>query len=522
MSLTDDAATFHAALLADDNLIGRLTTLRGWTHAAITELGIGIDGPNVTIPVRNAAGAIVNLLRYAPNPARRGNGPKLRALPDHPRDLFPSPEMVEGDYLVIVEGEPDAITGTSLGLPCVAIPGVNHRPDAARFAGKTVLVLFDNDEPGNTAAAKWAKALCRVATVKRGTWPNDGDDLTTVWKRDPARFAATFVTVEDTAKPVGPPRLPIQSFGDFADSVGPRDETRNYLGALFRGGQRTHVIGPIGHGKTTFMAEATACAVHGRDFLGLRGRGGIRALYIDLEMPRELLLGTLKAARFDTGSPLFDVVSLPDGLEVDRNAEHREMIENSMEDYHIIVIDPWYKLIADELSEGMRNVRTVISFLDGLRVRNPRTAVVVGFHANEAQKGQKVGRLGDASGYKAFQRPADTAVVFERIKGNRSRLSWAKTRDPELPKMGEEWLLEWTRGEGFEKVERRRATDELYDHVTNEWQNVYDISDAAGMSRARASNLLNELLAYGRVDRQMIGKRAEWRRADAMQGKLAA
>ena len=164
MSLTDDAATFHAALLADNTLIGRLTDLRGWTRSAIIELGIGIDGANVTIPVRNAAGTIVNLLRYAPNPARRGNGPKLRALPGAPRDLFPSPEMVEGDYVVLVEGEPDAITGTSMGQPCVAIPGVNHRPDAARFADKTVLVLFDNDDPGNTAAAKWAKALCRVAS----------------------------------------------------------------------------------------------------------------------------------------------------------------------------------------------------------------------------------------------------------------------------------------------------------------------------------------------------------------------
>jgi hypothetical protein len=88
--------------------------------------------------------------------------------------------------------------------------------------------------------------------------------------------------------------------------------------------------------------------------------------------------------------------------------------------------------------------------------------------------------------------------------------------------MGAEWILEWTRGAGFVKAERRKATDELFDHVTDEWQNVYDISDAAGMSRARASNLLNELLAYGRVDRQLIGKRAEWRKADAMQGKLAA
>ncbi len=521
LSLADDAATYHAALLADETAIARLNKLRGWTLQAITELGIGLDGHRVTIPVRNAAGDVTNLLRYAPNPETR-KGEKLRALPGHTRDLFPAPESFDGDYVVLVEGEPDAITGRSLGHPCVAIPGTSHRPDPARFTGKTVLVLFDRDDPGDGAAKKWAKALCRAATVKVGRWPNDGDDLTGVWKRNPAKFAATFVAVEDAAVEVGPPKLPIQTFKEFSDSIGPRDETRNYLGAFFRGGQRTHVIGPIGHGKTTLMAEAVSSAVHGRDFLGFRGRGGLRGLYIDLEMPRELLLATLKAARFDPTSPLFDVVSLPDGLEVDKNAEHREMIANAMGDYHIVVIDPWYKLLADELSEGMRNVRAVISFLDELRGQHPRTSLVVGFHANEAQKGAKVGRLGDASGYKAFQRPADTAVVFERIRGNRSRITWAKTRDAELPKMGDEWLVEWERGAGFTRVERRKATDELYDHVSDKWQSVYDLMDVTEWSRNRISAILNELLEQGRVDRQLIGKRAEWRRADAMQGKLAA
>jgi hypothetical protein len=524
LALADDAATFHAALLADDALLERLHTLRGWTPDAITQLGIGLDGNRVTIPIRDAGGNVINLLGYLPNPARR-QGVKLRALAGQPRDLFPAPESIDGDYIVLVEGEPDAITGHSFGIPCVAIPGTSHRPDAARFAGKDVLVLFDNDDSGNGAAAKWAKALCRVAKVKRGSWPKDGDDLTTVWKRDPEAFRATFVAVEDAAVEVGPPKLSVVSYKDFAAGVGERDESLDYLGPLFCGGQRTHIIGPIGHGKTTFMAEAVAAAVEGRDFLGFQGRGNIRALYIDLEMPQRLLLATLKAARFDLNNDRFQLAHYPDGLKIDISADDREMLENTIADYQVVAIDPWYKLIAEELSEGMKRVRDVISFLDGLRSRNPRTAVVVGFHANEPQRGVKFGRLGDASGYKAFQRPADTAVMFERLNGDRSRITWAKVRDERLPKMQTDWLIEWARGEGFTRVEALSAVDQVEALLTRTWETSFAIGERWGKKPEYAARVLNELVAQGRAESEGSsaggrGKAKRWRIANADQGSL--
>jgi hypothetical protein len=525
VGLADDAATHHTALLADEIAIARLHHLRGWTVDALTRLGIGIDGHRVTIPVHDAHGNVVNILRYAPNPARR-NGPKVLSEKGAPRHLFPRPEDIDGDYVVLVEGEADAITAHSHGIPAVAIPGTGTRPDVTRLKGHEILVLFDNDDPGQKAAGEWCKALCRVAIVKRGAWPHDGDDLGDVWKRDPEGFRRTFLAVEEAARVVEPPRLNTVSYKDFAAGVGPRDESLDYLGPLFTGGQRTHIIGPIGHGKTTFMAEAVAAAVNGTEFLGFQGRGNLKALYIDLEMPQRLLLATLRAARFDIDDNNFHLAHYPDGLKIDTSAEHREMLENTVADYQIVAIDPWYKLIAEELSEGMRRVRDVISFLDGLRSRNPRTSIVVGFHANEPQRGVKLGGLGDASGYKAFQRPADTALIFERLgASDRSRITWAKARDERLPKLRTEWLVEWSRGEGFVRVEATKATDQVLGFLTDEWQTAFGVAEQWGKGQEYTARVLNELVTRGMAQSEGgskggRGRAKRFRVANANQGAI--
>ncbi len=51
----------------------------------------------------------------------------VRALRGQPRELFPAPEIVPvDDVLVLVEGEPDAVTATALGLRAVGVPGNQH------------------------------------------------------------------------------------------------------------------------------------------------------------------------------------------------------------------------------------------------------------------------------------------------------------------------------------------------------------------------------------------------------------
>jgi hypothetical protein len=104
------------------------------------------------------------------------------------RELFPAPEgiPVSEAALWLVEGEPDAVACTSLGLACVAIPGVGgwKKEWSERFRGRSVRVCFDCDSAGQDAAARVAADLTGIAPDLRivdladvvASWPDDGPE----------------------------------------------------------------------------------------------------------------------------------------------------------------------------------------------------------------------------------------------------------------------------------------------------------------------------------------------------------
>lgn len=153
-----EVAEWHHALLTRPAVLDRLLGLRGWTRAAVERLQLGLDGDRVTLPVRDGDGALCGLLRYAPNPDAR-DGRKLLAAKGSRRELFPAPESLTADTLAIVEGEGDVVTGWSLGLPAVAVPGTaSWRPEwGHRFAGRHVVVIPDCDDPGRRLAESVAR-----------------------------------------------------------------------------------------------------------------------------------------------------------------------------------------------------------------------------------------------------------------------------------------------------------------------------------------------------------------------------
>ncbi|HEV2771638.1 MAG TPA: DUF3631 domain-containing protein [Thermoleophilaceae bacterium] len=175
--------SYRGALEADAEALARLETLRGWTADAVRALGLGLDGARVVFPVRDADGALVNLLRHLPDPKGRNGGPKLLAESGCRRDLFPAPETLEGDETWLVEGEPDAVAAHSLGLAAVAVPGANGwRPEwAERFAGRRVVVLLDCDHGSREAAGQFARDLlehaAEVCVLDLDPTRDDGHDL---------------------------------------------------------------------------------------------------------------------------------------------------------------------------------------------------------------------------------------------------------------------------------------------------------------------------------------------------------
>lgn len=181
----EDVSRWHEALLGNEKALSRLSELRGWTREAAEALEIGLDAGKVTFPYRDAAGRLVGLGRYQPNPDKR-DGEKLKATAGSLREPYPPLEELDAaaEPLFLVEGEADAVLATSLDLDAVGLPGAaSWRSEwASRFAGRRVVVVMDCDSQGRSAAQRVAADLARVAAEMRvldlDPTRSDGFDLT--------------------------------------------------------------------------------------------------------------------------------------------------------------------------------------------------------------------------------------------------------------------------------------------------------------------------------------------------------
>ena len=126
-----------------------LLNRKGWSSATLRRFELGYDGERVTIPVREADGTLVSVLRYRPGAKQKMLAPRGAG-----RYLFPAPERIKVSDVWLVEGEPDAITAFELDLPAVAVPGVATWKSewVERFRGRTVTICFDADIQGRNAA----------------------------------------------------------------------------------------------------------------------------------------------------------------------------------------------------------------------------------------------------------------------------------------------------------------------------------------------------------------------------------
>jgi hypothetical protein len=228
-----DAARFATRLAESEAGCKRLHELRGWLPDALATLGVGFDGERITFPICNATGQLVNLLRWTPSP--KNGERKMLSGKGRPRDLFPAPESIEGAACWLVEGEPDAVSLRTLGLPAVAIPGVNWARKAAseahRFARFDRLnLLLDCDHQGREAAQTIGAAFAAAGIAPRvldlDPSRDDGYDVGD-YVREAAKLGADGLAsarqllgrmADDAASVVPPPPPDLEELLDSIDA----------------------------------------------------------------------------------------------------------------------------------------------------------------------------------------------------------------------------------------------------------------------------------------------------------------
>lgn len=172
-----------AALRADEMSEDRLKQLaadRGLPAVAFNGIGIGWNGLNYTIPIRNSKGRVKDIRLFHP-------GRKIRATPTASLELFGAGKLVVPeramDVVVVCEGEWDAIAFEWLrsavgktGYLTVGVPGASIFKDnwTYLFQNRDVLLAYDNDQPGLSGMELAKRKLTGVArSIRAISWPTN-------------------------------------------------------------------------------------------------------------------------------------------------------------------------------------------------------------------------------------------------------------------------------------------------------------------------------------------------------------
>ncbi len=221
-----------------------------------------------------------------------------------------------GSVVYLTEGEKHADALREWGLMATTNAGGagKFRADHAQaLVGHTVIVLGDNDEAGRKhvvgTMAKLQQAGVTAHTLELPNLRAKGDVVDWIGAGG-TKVALERLTdaviqpspeADEEAAATGEPPLGAQEAEPEAGAnahsslalwhwrARELEKPESLLGSVITNSSRTFIFGPTGLGKTHFALGMAACTVSGKGFGPWQASRQCRVLYVDGEMPRDLL-----------------------------------------------------------------------------------------------------------------------------------------------------------------------------------------------------------------------------------------
>lgn len=398
---------------------------KGWAPATLERLGVDIDtAGRFVFQVRDEAGELSGVVRYADD----GRHPKMKADAGTTRDLWPRPEDVDGSYVVVVEGEPDAVSAAELGYSAVGLPGTGKWQDTwpARIASGRdgVFYVADCDDVGRSRMKRAAELTTGADAFVIDMAPerDDGYDLgDALVDLGPAMARQFFDALLTDARPIdrqasstkptkpasGDERVPVSIRGSDVRIRPVRFLWRPWLPL----GKVTILAGAPGQGKSqlaAFMAAATTNAGFTDGDVMTPGSVVILTAEDDLAdtvAPRLLACGAdmkrweaiVMRRTMPRGVTADGLIKLPGDLDTLHARLHAG-------DVRLVVFDPVASFVGREHSTYVnQDVRDVLDPLAALAAAYD-VAVVLVMHLNKGEGKTWATKIGESHAFQAIAR----------------------------------------------------------------------------------------------------------------------
>jgi len=181
-----EIADWREALHKRTAALWYLTEQRGLLPEALERYELGWNGQEITLPIREADGTLVNVRRRVLGP-----GGTFKGLAGRSSQLFPLSALVQArSYVGVCEGEFDALVLNQHGFPAVtSTAGAGHwKPEwTPLLAGRCVAVTYDVDaeDKAEQRAAEFVEAGLDAFPARLSLAGfRDHDDVSDVLVRD--------------------------------------------------------------------------------------------------------------------------------------------------------------------------------------------------------------------------------------------------------------------------------------------------------------------------------------------------